>query len=101
MNNGVLRIADERLRQVEQEGYSITHDDEHTRGQLARAAGCYAALAGLQASGWSFKVGLPLEWPWASTDWKPSDDPIRNLEKAGALIAAEIDRLLRLEGKNV
>jgi hypothetical protein len=27
--------------------------------------------------------------------WKPSTDPIRNLERAGALIAAEIDRLER------
>jgi hypothetical protein len=32
--------------------------------------------------------------------YKPSkDDRIRELEKAGALVAAEIDRLLRLEGK--
>lgn len=28
--------------------------------------------------------------------WKPSDDPIRNLVKVSALIAAEIDRLKRL-----
>ena len=31
--------------------------------------------------------------------WKPSADPVRNLEKAGALIAAEIDRLLRQRGR--
>ena len=35
-------------------------------------------------------------WPWDMKWWKPSDeDPIRNLVKAGALIAAEIDRLQR------
>jgi len=32
-------------------------------------------------------------WPWGSEWWKPSKDPIRDLVKAGALIAAEIDRL--------
>lgn len=31
--------------------------------------------------------------------WKPSRDPIRDLEKAGALIAAEIDRHLRARGE--
>jgi len=36
-------------------------------------------------------------WPWEREAWKPSEDPIRNLVKAGALIAAEIDRLQRLK----
>lgn len=35
----------------------------------------------------------PDAWPWDPSWWKPSPDPIRNLVKAGALIAAEIDRL--------
>jgi hypothetical protein len=40
-------------------------------------------------------------WPWEQPDWwKPSDNPIRNLEKAGALIAAEIDRLIRKGAKS-
>lgn len=39
----------------------------------------------------------PFEWSW----WKPANPPslqgrIRELAKAGALIAAEIDRLQRL-----
>lgn len=37
------------------------------------------------------------DWPWEDAAWKPVDDPIRNLVKAGALIAAEIDRLLRAQ----
>lgn len=38
----------------------------------------------------------PLEgWPWRDEDWKPSNDRVANLVKAGALIAAEIDRLQR------
>lgn len=42
------------------------------------------------------KAGWVNGWPWAAKWFKPSDDPIRNLVKAGALIAAEIDRLQKL-----
>ncbi len=38
-------------------------------------------------------------WPWEMAWLKISEDPVRNLVKAGALIAAEIDRLLRLAEK--
>jgi hypothetical protein len=39
-------------------------------------------------------------WPWNFKWWKPHpDNRIRDFEKAGALIAAEIDRLLRLDEK--
>lgn len=38
--------------------------------------------------------GCCLWWPWAVRWWKPKD-PIRDLVRAGALIAAEIDRLQR------
>jgi hypothetical protein len=43
---------------------------------------------------------LALLWPksWAEDWWKPmADDRVWQLTKAGALIAAEIDRLLRGE----
>jgi hypothetical protein len=44
---------------------------------------------------------LPIKdfvWPFTEHWWKPTpNNRIRELEKAGALIAAEIDRLLRLE----
>ena len=36
-----------------------------------------------------------LTWPFDAIWLKLTDDPIRNLVKAGALIAAEIDRLQR------
>lgn len=42
--------------------------------------------------------GAPAGWPWHPKWWKPTpDDRIRELAKAGALIAAEIDRLQRME----
>lgn len=88
--SGAERIALERLRQIEQEGWTPEHDDSHDLGELANAAACYT-LANFDGKG----VGVPMAWPWEDSWWKPSDDPIRNLEKAGALIAAEIDRLQR------
>lgn len=104
---GVERIAAERARQVEKEGWSPEHDDEHDDGSLALAAVCYAApvrvyVRQVFAAGESFFD----PWPWdegadrRSYDGNvlkdPTDDErIRLLEKAGALIAAEIDRLLR------
>ena len=99
--DGVERIARERKRQVEQEGWSMEHDRQHGGAELSLAAACYSIYAaGLmnQMSPSEDLNGVPLIWPWLEAAWKPSDDPIRNLEKAGALIAAEIDRLLRQEG---
>jgi hypothetical protein len=41
---------------------------------------------------------VPDEWPFDRSWYKPTpENRIRELEKAGALIAAEIDRLQRLE----
>jgi hypothetical protein len=40
--------------------------------------------------------GQKIFWPWDRAWWKPSpNNRIRDMEKAGALIAAEIDRLQR------
>ena len=40
----------------------------------------------------------PDSWPWDEGDWNPQD-PERDLVKAGALIAAELDRLQRAKRK--
>jgi hypothetical protein len=100
MGDGAEMIAAERQRQIEQEGWTAEHDDEHAGFEMSRAAQSYltevhvVALTGKDASVYP---NPPSEWPWLLSDWKPSDDPIRNLVKAGALIAAEIDRLLRVQ----
>ncbi len=98
--SGIDRIAAERKRQIEKEGWSAEHDDQHRLGQLAQAATCYAALAATQSRMTIFAkpIGCPTEWPWYRKWWNPSDNPVRNLEIAGALIAAEIDRLERAGG---
>lgn len=92
MKTGIELIEEERKRQVSVEGWTFAHDDEHVDGQLARAAACYALPPGRQES------AFERYWPWGSAWWKPSpDNRIRDLTKAGALIAAEIDRLKRIE----
>lgn len=112
--NGVQLITDGRARQILTEGFDAGHDDEHTDHEIAFAAIAYAAPEQL------FRVkhygdGAILfndVWPshWDASwdkrarhvgeelfdaDEYPLADRIRNLAKAGALIAAEIDRLLR------
>lgn len=86
---GITLIAQERRRQVEQEGWDSTHDDEAEGFELSRAGACYAQSAVMGEN-----AGAPREWPWSYQWWKPGK-PIRMLVKAGALIAAEIDRRLR------
>jgi len=93
---GAGLIAAERKRQAECEGYLPEHDDEHSEDELALAAVCYAMPPAMRA------VKSPPEewWPWTNHAWKPCPtDRVRELTKAGALIAAEIDRLIRAGGK--
>ena len=100
---GVQLIAAERQRQIEDEEWTPEHDDEHINAELASAALCYTAHASHQVS---YPDAAPLStemylgptgrlWPWSPEWFKPSPDPVRNLVKAGALIAAEIDRIQR------
>lgn len=98
---GAERIAAERQRQIDVEGYDAEHDDEHPGGELALAAHCYlgagdeAAFAQRTGDDLDGPIALHSDWPWEPAAWKPSHDPIRNYERAGALLAAEIDRLRR------
>lgn len=90
----VLDVLAERRRQVEAEGWTPEHDGLHSTQELAFAAACYATADAGDPP--------PAVWPWHLSWWKPADRR-RNLEKAGALILAEIERLDRMaerqEGK--
>ena len=88
-------IAEERTRQVTEEGFTAEHDRRHENHELAMAAISYAAAVASPdiAEHTDGAVRPCWDWPWQSDQWKPSKDPVRNLVKAGALIAAEIDRL--------
>lgn len=93
--NGVGLIAAERKRQVEAEGWTPEHDDGHHGGDLAFAAAHYALTPSHRY--W-------VDWPWPEPpkahDAAYGPDRIRDLVKAGALIAAEIDRLIRKEARS-
>ena len=96
---GSQLIAEERSRQVNVEGWTDAHDDDHTFAQLSDAAACYVIAAADLIQGRKIenvRHFVSHLFPWTKEWWKPSDDPIRNLVKAGALIAAEIDRLQRI-----
>lgn len=105
---GAELIVAERQRQIDGKGWTAEHDDEHAAGELTKAAEHYAMYASRQLSGYQpIDLGMPdavsgrgsyYGWPWDPSWWKPSNDPIHNLVKAGALIAAEIDRLQREAG---
>lgn len=102
---GLELIAKERERQIERKGFTADHDDEHVDGEMSWAA-CYYAMPK------NMRILDPLEeisplcffretgWNhhWAGRDGKTR---IQQLACAGALIAAEIDRLLRREAADV
>lgn len=100
MSAGVRLIFEERMRQVTGERWTQEHDDTHEAGQLAIAGACYALegiwvnVGGVNTNSLAFSA-----WPWDSDWWKPGKDRIRQLAKAGALIAAEIDRIIREDAK--
>ncbi len=96
---GVSLIAAERRRQVTKEGWTPEHDDrEHDQGELALAGACYA-VAEMERDV-NDDNSHPSFWPFAAKWWKPTpNDRKRELVKAGALIAAELDRLLREESR--
>lgn len=90
--NGADLIMAERKRQIRQEGWTFNHDAQWTDEQLVWAALSYL----LHKEG--DKNSLPSTWPWGQEFWKPKDR-LSNLIRAGALIAAEIDRIKKAEGK--
>lgn len=98
MTNGVELIAVERERQKTVEGWSNSHDDEHDSQEMVLAAIAYASVDLARQGFMRDRMGLSL-WPWETRWWKPEVDHIRNLVKAGALLAAEIDRLQRCEAQ--
>ena len=91
-------IAAERRRQQAVENWSADHDDKHTTGELIDASLCYI-YASINLGHPAMKKP-PREWPWSDEWWKPNhESEIPNLVKAGALLAAEIDRRLRMANK--
>lgn len=79
---GAELIAEERQRQIDEEGYTQESDKKHNVNSFVMAAGAYLGMS---------------PWPWRMDLFKKIDGNglyvKRNLVKAGALIAAAIDRM--------
>lgn len=93
---GVVAIARERLRQMTDEGYLSRHDDQHP-GEMAAAGAHYgfnASFAITNAYEEHERASVPAGWPWGAKAWKPKT-PERDIERGGALLAAEYDSLKR------
>ncbi|WP_244540387.1 hypothetical protein [Pseudomonas aeruginosa] len=89
-----IDVQAERRRQVEAEGWTPEHDDEHSHGQMARAAACYALAGSSAPNDGTAALLVSLAWPWDEQWWKPTTTR-RDLVKACALGLAEIERLDR------
>lgn len=118
--SGVEAIALERQRQIEKKGFSIEHDKHHIENQLVYGAICYAyppesrrlmKLRGENTTGLpsiflengpegegAYLVLPPSIWPFENAFFKPDTSGtirgrMRDIQKAGAMLAAEYDRL--------
>ncbi len=113
-DDGVGMIARERVRQVKEEKFGADHDATHTRGELVLAAAAY-----LMASVRGNASVAAAMWPFELVSFSPQaldvhavdtlgqrgvvaksvyEGVLKNLVRAGALVAAEIDRIVRAEG---
>lgn len=90
--DGALDIVQERFRQRETEGWTTAKDAEYKHDELLVAALWYivASMSGDKrtVARMSFEELFP--WPFHESWWKPGTVE-RNLAKAGALCAAQID----------
>lgn len=95
MQTGIELITEERWEQVYKHSWGMEHDADHDYAELAINAAALAVL------GTDYKIvdqdGELFEDDWGlcnkHSERKPPYDRIHALQVAGALIAAEIDRL--------
>lgn len=88
MKSGIELIAQEREEQIHKHGRTIGHDVlQNKHGQLVKGAECLLAGTTLRPMGWNEQI-------YEKMRKKAYKD---RLIIAGALIAAEIDRLQALE----
>lgn len=113
MTKAAADVLAERKRQIDAEGWTAEHDDQHANDDLALAAACYALPDTHRevfprkdprevgrSAGESITilddVLCPHLWPWHGGWWKPKDRR-SDLVRAAALLLAEIERFDRYE----
>lgn len=101
---GLAAIVTERVRQIFSEGFTVEHDASHKDESMATVAALYAAPEEIYVldhstsesecgpPNYTFKDPWPKSWD-NSWDKRGEHDRVKQLAVAGALCAAEIDRL--------
>ena len=92
MKTGIELIAVERQEQIEKHGWTYDHDNCHENEELIRAA-----IYALDPCMDNFKQ-LDLGWGSFVSKIDNKDNRVDQLKVAGALIAAEIDRINKWKG---
>lgn len=85
MKTGIEQIKEERAKQIAKYGYTAYHDAGYTNKELLLGALAYLKAA-IKDIEWS------TDWPFEEQYWH-NEGYVENLKKAGAFIAAELDRL--------
>jgi hypothetical protein len=93
-------IKAERKGQMSEHGYYAENDNNWANGELSRAANCFLQAAEVQRiepelTKEEVKSKVAGFWPWDEQTLKVNKSRTKNLIKAGAMIAAELDRLFR------
>ena len=109
---GIAAIHRERLRQIHNLGYNAKVDDAYVHGELASAAATYLEAARIQrmfgdqpdeeqrvAIAMQIEEAIEKNWPFEREWFHLAESPAENLVKAGALQAAELDRLKRISDR--
>lgn len=102
MTRGIELVTAERIRQIEEEGFTPDHDFQHKDGELSQAA-CYYAACTVHCTGEHGDIYIvvhptlfyPNDWSAGWQNRQGKERPtVRDLTKAAALLIAEIDRRL-------
>ncbi|NML24294.1 hypothetical protein [Zoogloea dura] len=95
-------VLAERRRQVEAEGWTPEHDDEHVNDEIAALACFYAMPPGAREWSGPDGYGDTLGEAIRPDGWQATTgDRRRELVKAGALILAEIERIDRAAARKI
>lgn len=96
LTNAADSVLAERRRQIEAEGYSPAHDDEHVCDEIAALACFYAMPPGVREWSAPDGYGVTLGCAVRPCGWEAKTGDRRDeLVKAGALVLAEIERIDR------
>ncbi len=86
------RVLAQRQRQMQEKGYTAEHDDKHTDGSMADCAGMIAVMCSDADDSWESQRASHVLQKY---------ERAKQLEIAGALIIAEMERLYRQLPKHV